>query len=190
MLREIFDNKRIQYIVFFIFIAAIIGGSVYCAMLGDNEFSSVKEYFTSYINSSINKEALLKNALISNISLGIIIMICGMFKAGAFIAPAAVFREGFNTGFCIAGLCRCFGFSGAVIGGASQLHLMLFIPLMVITVSLSIKICFDFKENQKNFKIFFVFFQIFMITIFCGFAFFQTYVNTIFMKFAIVKLIK
>jgi len=190
MLWGTLKNKRIQYIVFSVFIISVICGSVYCMMLKNNEFSSVNEYFSAYVRHDINKQAIIKKSFINNIIFGAVVLVCGFFRAGVVIAPVMLCKEGFNIGFCIAGLCRCFGFSGAVIGGASQVHLLLLIPLLVIFVSFSVEMACNFRKIQKNLKFFFVFFQLFLITIFCGFSFFLGYINTTFMKFIIVKLIK
>ena len=190
MLWGMSNSKRIQYIVFSIFITSLICGSIYCMLLKNEDFSSVNEYFLSYIGQDINKQAVIKKSVTNNMIFGSVVLICGFFRLGAVIAPVMLFKEGFNVGFCIAGLCRCFGFPGAILGGASQVHFLILIPLLVVFVSLSVEMACNFRKNQKKIKIFFVFFQLFLITIFCGFAFFQGYINKIFMKYVIVKFIK
>lgn len=181
---------RHGYVMFFIFLISIICGAFYCVFLSGTDFESIGEYFSGYFSNAINSDAVFKKALLNNVILGIILFGGGFAKAGIIFIAAAVFKEGFVTGFCCACLSRAMGFNGALAGAVSELHMLIFLPLMVISSDKSIKMGKNFRENSKNLKIFFIFFQIFVITIFCGCAFMEGYVNTIFMEFLKGKFIK
>ncbi len=188
MLKHAADNAKIQYVIFTVFVISVICGSLFCRFLGADGFTPISEYFSAYIKTDINTDAILKKALISNICAGCVIFAGGLTRAGVLFIPLAAFREGFNAAFCTSCLCRCFSLNGLIIGVLSEVHLLFYIPIIIFSSSFSIKMSQSFKKSQKNFKIFFVIFQLLMITIFCGVAFFQAYVNTIFMKAAISRL--
>ena len=181
---------RHGYIAFFIFLLAPSGGAFYCAAVGQSDYTYISSYFSDYFANSINYDAVLKKALINNTVLGIILFSCAFFKFGILFILSAIFKEGFVKGFCCACLCRCMGLSGACLSAASELHMLILIPFMIISADKSMKMSRNISPNSKNSKIFFVFFQILVITIFCACAFMECYVNTTFMVFLHGKLIK
>ena len=184
------DGIRQGYIVFWIFVMAVICGAFYCAYLGAVDFAPIGEYFSEYFEHDINTQSVFYKALRNNIIFGCVLLLGGFFRWGVVLISAAAFKEGFVTGFCCSSLARSLGFFGACAGAVSELHLLLFLPVLVISSDKSIKTGRNFREISKKNKIFFVFFQIFVITIFCGCAFLESYVNTTFMGWVTSKIMK
>ncbi len=169
---------------------AVICGAFYCAYLEAVEFAPIAEYFSEYFENHINAQSVFYKALKNNIIFGCVLLFSGFFRWGVVLISAVAFKEGFVTGFCCSGLARASGFLGACAGAVSELHLLLFLPVLVISSDKSIKTGMNFCDVSKKNKIFFVFFQIFVITIFCGCAFLESYVNTTFMGWLTSKIMK
>jgi len=174
--------------MFSVFVCATVLGGVYCVMLGADSFSTVSDYLTNYVSADITAD--IKTVLFDSIKLYALFLVCSFFRFGKLPAAVVLGGEVFSASFLVSCMVRCFGFSGAIFGACVQLHYILLLPAMLVFSAFDTKTYAFFAKNQKKLKIFLIFFQLIMLSIFCGCAYFQTYVNTTFMNLCIGELIK
>ncbi|MDD3453420.1 MAG: stage II sporulation protein M [Bacilli bacterium] len=99
------NNKKYLKILFIIFIIGIISGSVFTCYLSSNDQLLAKNYVSSFINNikdnNLNYIDCLKNNLISNIPIIVIIWILGISIIGIPINLFLYFIKSFIIGFSI-----------------------------------------------------------------------------------------
>ena len=131
---------------------------------------------------------VFKNSLVSSlIQLGII-FIMGFFRAGFIGTGAVIVRKGFVTGFTSAAFFRAYGARGFLIMLTTMPQLVIIMPAMIIYAAISIGFSLTEDKFQKKIIFSYIFFTIFMISIFCAASFSEGFLTTTFMKLLSPKL--
>lgn len=152
----------------------------------------ISTYISTFLESSkgeMDKWGIFKSTLIENGVYLIIIFISGFFRIGIAFTLAALVRKGFVLGFTIASFIKIYGIKG-LMPVLSMLPVNLLIIPAVITFSvISVNLSVKKEKNEKKNIIFYIFFALIVMSIFCAAAFFEGYITTIFMKFTATKLL-
>lgn len=175
--------RRIFILFVFLLLSGVTGGSIYF-MRHSGGYSGLTEYLTSFFQntaSGIDKYAVFKNTLRSNLILLGIIFISGFFRPGFLIAGACALRKGFIVGFTIASFIRCFGLRGMLVSFAYLPGFLLIFPAFLVFCSVSSRFSLQKDRFRKKIIFSYIFFSIFMVTIFCAASFLEGYLTTTFM---------
>ncbi len=191
MSRIISEEERNMQILLglfiFILMCGVALGSAYM-IKHNSSYEGLTEYLTEYLKntvSNVNKREVIKNALKSNMIMLGVIFFAAFFKIGFLVAGACLLRKGFVVGFTAASFMEAFGLKGVVVSLSYLPGFVLIIPAFVLFCSISSAISLKKEKFQRKIIFSYIFFTIFIITIFCAASFFEGYLTTIFMtKFA------
>lgn len=179
------EGKSIRVIMIlfvFILLCATAAGSVYF-MRHSGMYNGLSEYLTSYLKTDLaamDKTVIFKSALKSNLMMLGLVFAAGFFKIGFLITGACLIKRGFVIGFTVSSFIKTFGWKGAVIALSYMPSLMLIIPAFVVFCSISSMISFERYKINKKIIFSYIFFAIFIFTIFCAASFLESYLTTIF----------
>lgn len=177
------ELKIIMALFAFLLFGGIACGSVYL-MRHAGTYSGLEGYLTSFFKdtlSGLDKYAVFKSALRSNMIMLGVIFAAGFFKIGFMAAGACILRRGFVMGFAAASFIKCFGIKGLAVSLAYLPGTALAIPAFLIFCSVSGSFSLKKDRFQKNLIFSYIFFTALIITIFCAVSFFEGYLTTTFM---------
>lgn len=170
---HIINNKRGYLIVTILFFIGLIIGVFFINNAKTSQIEEINNYLNEIVNNvkiyeSIDYGNLLKQSLISNF----IIIILLWFGASTIIGIPVVYGiivvKGFSMGYTISSIINCFGIGkGIAISLAIMLlHNIIFIPTMLATSVSGVKLYQSIMKNKdrENIKI-----EIIRHTIFCAF---------------------
>ncbi len=111
-----------------------------------------------------------------------IITVSGWLLPGFLLNIAAVCERSFVIGYTSAGICRVYGIKGVAVCAGLFPEMLLYIPLLAVFSSISLKMSFLSHENKKVFLGKYILMSIFFLSVFCGISLFQSFLTTTFMQ--------
>ena len=187
MSRIVSDKERGAQILLgifvFILLCGVTLGSMYMVR-HNSSYDGLADYLTQYLKntvSDVSKKEVIKGTLKSNMIMLGVIFFAAFFRMGFLVAGACLLRKGFILGFTVASFIEVFGLKGVMISLAYLPGFILIIPAFVLFCSISSAISLKKERFQRKIIFFYIFFTIFIITIFCAASFLEGYITTIFM---------
>ena len=191
---HIVNNIKEYSIITLIFIIGIVAGVVFV----NNSTEIQKQEINSYVNNfvgelknnenTIDKMALLKDTIKSNMLLGFLLWFMGCTVIGVPIVYAIIAYRGFALSYTISCLMATFGGKGALLSISTLLiHNIIFIPAMFALAISGIRLYKSIMKDRRreNIKleicrhsVFSVFFCIVLVIS----AFVEVYVSTSFLQ--------
>ena len=159
-----FDKRYVMFCLILV-ILGIISGSLFIIILNNSDKSLVIEYIEAFINSIKNNElnyiGILKNTLIINYLIIIIISIIGF---SYFLVPINIlilFYKSFVIGFSLSSFIITYKIKGLLLSITYIfphliINILLFSLLIAFTLKLSIKmINYIIKKKEVNMRLYF-----------------------------------
>lgn len=116
---EIKKNKKSYLFILSLILIGIIFGSLFITILDNHDLLLVSNQVTAFFEgikkTELNYVIALKNSLVSNLGLVLIIWFLGISVIGIPIILFLLFMKGFILGFSIASIIYKFGFKGIFI---------------------------------------------------------------------------
>lgn len=191
---HIAENIKEYVIITLIFVIGIVIGVVFINNSSDNQKSEINTYISNFVNSlkdtnnTIDKTALLKDTIKSNVLLAILLWFMGCTVIGVPIVYAIIAYRGFTLSYTISAIVATLGGKGIIFSILTLLlHNIIFIPaifaLSVSGIRLYKSIMKDRrKENIKleicRHSIFSALFALILV----GSAFIEVYISTSFIQ--------
>lgn len=178
-------NTGIYILLFLALGAGVAGGSIYLI----RSWESIGEGIRSYLSGALSEAAhnksgisVFKTSFLSNLLTMAVIFVMGFFRFGFLGTGFIIIRKGFVTGFTAASFIRAYGLKGVTAMMASSPSSFITVPALLIFSATSV--VFSSKENkfQKKYLFSYIFFSLFMISIFCAASLSEGFLTTIFMK--------
>ena len=156
-------NKKMIICLIVIVLVGIITGSLLVAVLNESDKNLVTEYINTFFNNikdnKLNYIDTLKNSLISNISLIIVIWLLGISIIGIPIITFLYFCKSFILGFSLSSIIMHYKIKGCLIAFLyifphQVINIIMLTILMTYALSLSFKLISSFfKKKTIDFKI-------------------------------------
>lgn len=156
-------NKKMIICLIVIVLVGIITGSLLVAVLNESDKNLVTEYINTFFNNikdnKLNYIDTLKNSLISNISLIIVIWLLGISIIGVPIITFLYFCKSFILGFSLSSIIMHYKIKGCLIAFLyifphQVINIIMLTILMTYALSLSFKLISSFfKKKTIDFKI-------------------------------------
>ena len=172
-------------ILFMMMLCTGIGiGSIYLMKVSNENYTYIKEYLTSFMNTvdNLSKTTVFKNSLYENIIMVVAIFMFGFFKYGIIAVAACIIKKGFVMGFTSASMLKCFGIKGMLVNVAYLPSIVVALPILMLFSAASVKNDTNNTKIRKKLPINYIIFAIITITIFCVSSFLEAYLTTTFMK--------
>ena len=154
-----FDKKYVLF-SFIIVILGIITGSLFIVILNSADKNLVIEYITSFVNN-INTIDILKNTLITNNIIVLILIIIGF---SFFLFPINIlilFYKAFIIGFTLTSFLLTYGIKGTILSiiyifPHLIINIIIFCLITAFTLKLSINmIKYIIKKKEVNMRLYF-----------------------------------
>lgn len=183
-------NKKAYIIITMLFIIGILLGVVFINNTNDSQQEKIQNYITSFISQvkeqgQIDKIQLLKNTLLDNTKLAILLWFVGSTVIGIPIVYGIIVYRGFCIGYTIACAIATLGTAKGIVFLVSTIviHSILFIPalfaLAVSGIKLYQSIVKDKRKENVKLEIYrHTLFSIVMLIIFLISAFIEVYVSS------------
>jgi len=165
LLSKIKLNKKIFLFLIIISFIAFISGSILVVLLDKSDKSIIDTYLTNFINNmsrdKIEYLSILKDSLISNLGLVLVIWLLGISVIGIPIILFMYFTQIFTFGFLLSSIFLKYKFKGIILALLYTVpyYLIYFITLIILTsyaFKLSIKLINSIiKKKQIDFRIIF-----------------------------------
>lgn len=191
---HIADNIKEYVIITLIFVIGIVVGVVFINNSSDGQKSEINNYITNFVsslkdtNNTIDKTALLKDTIKSNVLLAILLWFMGCTVVGVPIVYAIIAYRGFALSYTISSIVATLGGKGIIFSILTLLlHNIIFIPAIFALAVSGIKLYKSImkdkrKENIKleicRHSIFSAFFGLILV----GAAFVEVYISTSFIQ--------
>lgn len=189
IIRKEFKNSDLLFIAAFaVLVLGVILGSVYLAYA--SSYDGIKSYLDGFLQSCGDNAcfSVFKKSLRGNLAEFLFVFIAGFFKFGALFSAAAVIRRGFIIGFTVSSFVKLYGMKGLLFMSSTMPVTLIIIPAFLIFAAVSVNFSVSKEKNQKKFLISYIFFGIFIFTIFCIASLGEGYVTTTFMKWILPKI--
>ena len=165
---------------------AILLGSVFgCMGAVEIESAGVKEiegYFKNFFGQvSVGGTDLFFSSLKKYLVVWALIFLSGFNIVGFLVNTFSICARGYIIGYTSACLCRIYGFKGILACMGLVPEMLVFIPVLVIFSSISLKMSFFAHENKKNFFRKYFIISLIFLSVFCVVSLFQTFLTTTFM---------
>ena len=161
--KTIVINKKMIICLIVIVLVGIITGSLLVAVLNESDKNLVTEYINTFFNNikenKLNYIDTLKNSIISNMSLIIVIWLLGISIIGVPIITFLYFCKSFILGFSLSSIIMHYKIKGCLIAFLyifphQVINIMMLTILMTYALSLSFKLISSFfKKKTIDFKI-------------------------------------
>lgn len=201
ILNHIKNNKKDYLIASLLFLIGLIIGIMFINNVNENSFTQISEYIKNLVNNmksieNIDYMNLLKDSILSNLILIIIIWIASSTIIGIPIVYGNLIFRGFVLGYTISSILTSLGIGNGIIFVLSSLllHNIIFIPVILAASVSGMKLYKSITKNREreNVKI-----EFFRHTIFCVImlllliisSLIEVYISTNLAKF-LVKYIK
>jgi len=165
LLSKIKLNKKIFLFLIIISFIAFISGSILVVLLDKSDKSIIDTYLTNFINNmsrdKIEYLSILKDSLISNLGLVLVIWLLGISVIGIPIILFMYFTQIFTFGFLLSSIFLKYKFKGIILALLYTVpyYLIYFITLIILTsyaFKLSIKLINSIiNKKQLDFRIIF-----------------------------------
>ena len=156
-------NKKMIICLIVIVLVGIITGSLLVAVLNESDKNLVTEYINTFFNNikdnKLNYIDTLKNSIISNMSLIIVIWLLGISIIGVPIITFLYFCKSFILGFSLSSIIMHYKIKGCLIAFLyifphQIINIIMLTILMTYALSLSFKLISSFfKKKTIDFKI-------------------------------------
>lgn len=156
-------NKKMIICLIGIVLVGIITGSLLVAVLNESDKNLVIKYIENFISSIENNKLdyinSLKNSLISNVSLIIVIWLLGISVIGVPIITFLYFCKAFIIGFSLSSIIMCYKAKGCLVSFLylfphQIINILMLTILMTYALSLSFKIISSFFQKKTiDFKV-------------------------------------
>ena len=156
-------NKKMITCLIVIVLVGIITGSLLVAVLNESDKNLVTEYINMFFNNikdnKLNYIDTLKNSIISNMSLIIVIWLLGISIIGVPIITFLYFCKSFILGFSLSSIIMHYKIKGCLIAFLyifphQIINIIMLTILMTYALSLSFKLISSFfKKKTIDFKI-------------------------------------
>lgn len=189
IIRKEFKNSDLLFVAAFsVLVLGVILGSVYLSY--SSSFEGIKSYLDGFLQSFGDNAcfSVFKKSLRGNIAEFLIVFIAGFFKFGVLFSAMAVIRRGFIIGFTVSSFVKLYGLKGLIVMSATMPVTLIIIPAFLIFTAVSVNFSVSKEKNQKKFLISYIFFGIFILTIFCIASLGEGYLTTTFMKWILLKI--
>lgn len=185
MMSDYGDKIRLFFLIaYLIFAVGTVAGSIYyvnyCNSLGD-----IKNILNTYVDSiktGLDSKNIIVNTLKDNITLFLLLLICIFFRIGIFLSVFIVIRKGFITGFTVASIIGAYGVKGIFVALISALQYLIIIPVMLFFCAVNTLFSARILERERKNIIFYIFFSIIILSIFCVESLIEGTFSTTFMK--------
>lgn len=156
-------NKKVLVFLMVLALIALISGSIFVVMLDNHDKSIVTNYLNEFIENICKNKVdylfVLKDSLISNITLIISIWLLGISVIGIPIILFLFFSQIFTFGFALASIILNYKFKGLLLAFLYTFpnYIIYFMALFIIvsySLILSIKFIYSvINKKQIDFKI-------------------------------------
>ena len=169
---HILNNKRGYFIVIILFFIGLMTAIFFINHTSDAQIEEINTYLNTLVNQVQTYEGidllhLLKQSVISNFLLIILLWFGASTMIGIPVVYGTVLVKGFSIGYTISSMINCFGVGKGIIISLSALllHNLLFIPTMLATGVSGIRMYQSImkNKNRENIKV-----EIIRHTIFCA----------------------
>ncbi len=128
------NNLREYLIVSIIFIIGILIGVIFINNLTEVKYQEINSYINNFVeslqeNNNISEMSVLKNSLINNLSIGVLIWILSSTVIGIFTVYIIICFKGFCLGYTISALISILGVKSGSIFAISSMLLQNFIAI-------------------------------------------------------------
>lgn len=171
VLSHIINNKKDYIIVILLFLIGLLIGIMFINNVNENQFSQINEYIKNLTNNmksidKINYLELLKESILSNLVLIIIIWISSSTIIGIPVVYGTLTFRGFVLGYTLSSIMLALGVGNGIVFCMSSLllHNIIFIPVLLATCVSGMKLYKSIIKNREkeNLKV-----EFFRHTIFC-----------------------
>lgn len=161
--------------------AGTVAGSIYLSGNWEASGGAIREYLGELFGNDGAAGANGAVLVPQLITIGIIFAM-GFFRFGFIVTGAFIIRKGFITGFTVASFVSAYGARG-ILGllAASPMNVITS-PLLIMYSAVSVMYSVNKNKFQKKFVLSYIFFTIFVISIFCAVLYAEGVLSTIFMK--------
>ncbi len=155
----ILPNKRINSLIFILFIIGFISGCLFLTIINVEEKEMVVNQVTNFIsninNNSINNLDLLKNSLLNNYIYIIVLWVLGLSVIGVIINIFLVYIKGFILGFTLSSIVLTYKVKGLLFSFVyvfpnELLKVLIIILLGVYSLTLSSDIIKELLKKKDN----------------------------------------
>lgn len=168
-----------------ILLAAVIFGSINAGCISDVESKNLSAYLAGFFEQIPKSDkTLLFSSLKKNFTVWFLFSISGAVLPAFLVNVATLLERGFVIGYTSASFCRIYGIKGVLACLSLLPEMVIFVPILVVFSSISLKMSFLSHENKKVFLRKYLFFVFFFLSVFCVVSVFQTFATTIFMSWA------
>ncbi len=171
LVNHIINNKKEYMITILLFGIGIILGTLFINNVNETQYAEIDSYIKNLVNNmksieNIDYGGLLKDSILSNFVLVLIIWIASSTVIGIPIVYGTVAFRGFVLGYTISSLLATLGIGNGIAFCLSNLllHNIIFIPVILATSVSGMKLYKSIMKNREreNIKIEFI-----RHTIFC-----------------------
>lgn len=168
---HIVNNKKDYLIAILLFLVGLIIGVMFINNVSKNQFIEIDEYIKNLVNTiksieNIDYINIMKESMLSNLMLIIIIWIASSTIIGIPIVYGNLIFRGFVLGYTISSIISSLGILNGIIFGTTSLflHNIIFIPVLLAASVSGMKLYKSIIKNREkeNVKI-----EFFRHTIFC-----------------------
>lgn len=168
---HVINNKKDYLVAILLFLVGLIIGAMFINNVTENQFMEIDEYMKTLVNSmksieKIDYMNLLKESILSNLILIIIIWIASSTIIGIPIVYGNLIFRGFVLGYTISSIVSSLGIGNGIIFGVPSLllHNIIFIPVLLASSVSGMKLYKSIIKNREkeNVKV-----EFFRHTIFC-----------------------
>lgn len=167
-----------------IFALGLITGCVYCVLMAGDGMAEISQYLSQYFMDAaegVDGRHIFISCIKQYAVLFAVMMLSGMFRAGAVLNMLCVARRGFSMGFTASSMLRTFGMRGIIASLYTMAETLLMVPALIVLSVMCLKMSVSDTEIKKKLKIFYFFFGLLMFSIFCVSALIKSYFGTTFM---------
>lgn len=179
------EEKRNTVVYALILIALAAGtalGSIYLSGSWETAGEGIRQYLGTVFEGAGNATPSYGSLLLPQLITVGIIFVMGFFHLGFIVTGAVIIRKGFVAGFTAASFVRVYGTRGLLGLLAASPMTVITVPLLVIYSAVSVIYSVNKNKFQKKFIFSYIFFTIFVISIFCAVSFAEGHLATTFMK--------
>lgn len=187
---HIINNKKEYLIAVLLFFVGLIIGILFINNVNDNQFIEIDEYIKGLINKmksveNIDNIMLLKESIISNLILIIILWLASSTVIGIPVVYGTLIFRGFVLGYTISSIVATLGAGNGILFSLPSLllHNIIFIPAILATAVSGMKLYKSIIKNREkeNVKIEFIRHTIFcaiMLLLLIISSFVEVYIST------------
>ena len=175
--KYLFPNKKINYLVIFIFTIGVIFGTIFLCRINSQDstyvITKINTFISSLSNNNLNYKELYTNSIIINLLYLFLIFIFGFTIIGLFLVIILIFLKGFVFGFYIGSFVLTYNYKGIILSCfytlfSQGINIISIIIMSIISIMFSFNLLstiFNKKDinYKKKFRNYFIIFLILFI---------------------------